>query len=151
MVSDKIPSLLLFSEKLALHVTRPMRWDSDHVVRLDDELREIANEIVRCGALDRVFIGLDYFDASLNRVAAWVIGMRNMQKALLSALLTPHAKIKAFQDEGDVTSLLALQEELKTYPMAAVWDEFCARNNVPLRENWLADVQKYEKDVLLKR
>ncbi len=151
MVSDKIPSLLLFSEKLALHVTRPIRWDSDHVVRLDDELKEIANEIVRCDALDRVFIGLDYFDASLNRVAAWVIGMRNMQKALLSALLTPHAKIKAFQDEGDVTSLLALQEELKTYPMAAVWDEFCARNNVPLRENWLAEVQKYEKDVLLKR
>ncbi|MGI5894302.1 MAG: L-rhamnose isomerase [Candidatus Merdivicinus sp.] len=151
MVSDKIPSLLLFSEKLALHVTRPMRWDSDHVVRLDDELKEIANEIVRCDALDRVFIGLDYFDASINRVAAWVIGMRNMEKALLSALLTPHAKIKAFQDAGDFTSLLAMQEELKSYPFAAVWDEYCTRQNVPVRESWLAEIQKYEKDVLSKR
>lgn len=151
MVSDKIPAMLLFSEKLALHVTRPMRWDSDHVVRFDDEVREIAAEIVRCGALDRVFIGLDYFDASLNRVAAWVIGMRNMQKALLTALLTPHARLKSYQDEGDFTSMLAMQEELKFYPFAAVWDEFCERQGVPLRESWLAEVRRYEKDVLLKR
>ena len=151
MVSDKIPAMLLFSEKLALHVTRPMRWDSDHVVRFDDEVREIAAEIVRCGALDRVFIGLDYFDASLNRVAAWVIGMRNMQKALLTALLTPHARLKSYQDEGDFTSMLAMQEELKFYPFAAVWDEFCERQGVPVRESWLAEVRRYEKDVLLKR
>lgn len=150
-VSDKIPSMLLFSDKLALHVTRPMRWDSDHVVRLDDELREIANEIVRCNALDRVLIGLDYFDASINRVAAWVIGMRNMEKALLSALLTPHATIKAFQDAGDFTSLLAMQEEMKSYPFAEVWDEYCRRQEVPVRESWLAEVQKYERDVLSKR
>ncbi len=150
-VSDKIPSMLLFSDKLALHVTRPMRWDSDHVVRLDDELREIANEIVRCNALDRVLIGLDYFDASINRVAAWVIGMRNMEKALLSALLTPHATIKAFQDAGDFTSLLAMQEEMKSYPFAEVWDEYCRRQEVPARESWLAEVQKYERDVLSKR
>ena len=151
MVSDKIPAMLLFSEKLALHVTRPMRWDSDHVVRFDDEVREIAAEIVRCGALDRVFIGLDYFDASLNRVAAWVIGMRNMQKALLTALLTPHARLKSYQDEGDFTSMLAMQEELKFSPFAAVWDEFCERQGVPVRESWLAEVRRYEKDVLLKR
>ena len=151
MVSDKIPAMLLFSDKLALHVTRPMRWDSDHVVRFDDEVREIAAEIVRCGALDRVFIGLDYFDASLNRVAAWVIGMRNMQKALLTALLTPHARLKSYQDEGDFTSMLAMQEELKFYPFAAVWDEFCERQGVPVRESWLAEVRRYEKDVLLKR
>ena len=150
-VSDKIPSMLLFSDKLALHVTRPMRWDSDHVVRLDDELREIANEIVRCDALDRVLIGLDYFDASINRVAAWVIGMRNMEKALLSALLTPHATIKAFQDAGDFTSLLAMQEEMKSYPFAEVWDEYCRRQEVPVRESWLAEVQKYERDVLSSR
>ena len=151
MVSDKIPSILLFSERLALHVTRPMRWDSDHVVRFDDELREIANELVRCDALDRVFIGLDYFDASLNRVAAWVIGMRNMQKALLMALLTPHAKLKAFQDEGDFTSMLALQEELKTYPFVPVWNRFCEENNVPVREDWLKEVKRYEVNVLSKR
>ena len=151
MVSDKIPAMLLFSEKMALHVTRPMRWDSDHVVRFDDELREIASEIVRCGALDRVFIGLDYFDASINRVAAWVIGMRNMEKALLAALLTPHARLKACQDAADFTSMLAMQEELKTYPFAAVWDEYCARMGVPVRENWLPEVRQYEKDVLANR
>lgn len=128
VVSDKIPSMLLFSDKLALHVTRPVRWDSDHVVIFDDELKEIAKEIVRCSALDRVLIGLDYFDASINRVAAWVVGMRNMQKALLYALLTPHAALKKLQDSGDYTSLLAMQEELKTYPFADVWDHFCEMN-----------------------
>lgn len=151
MVSDKIPSMLLFSDKLALHVTRPVRWDSDHVVIFDDELKEIAKEIVRCNALDRVLIGLDYFDASINRVAAWVVGMRNMQKALLYALLTPHAALKKLQDSGDYTSLLAMQEELKTYPFADVWDHFCEMNNVPVRQNWLSDIRKYETDVLSKR
>ncbi len=151
VVSDKIPSMLLFSDKLALHVTRPVRWDSDHVVIFDDELKEIAKEIVRCNALDRVLIGLDYFDASINRVAAWVVGMRNMQKALLYALLTPHAALKKLQDSGDYTSLLAMQEELKTYPFADVWDHFCEMNNVPVRQNWLSDIRKYETDVLSKR
>lgn len=151
VVSDKIPSMLLFSDKLALHVTRPVRWDSDHVVIFNDELKEIAKEIVRCNALDRVLIGLDYFDASINRVAAWVVGMRNMQKALLYALLTPHAALKKLQDSGDYTSLLAMQEELKTYPFADVWDHFCEMNNVPVRQNWLSDIRKYETDVLSKR
>ncbi len=151
VVSDKIPSMLLFSDKLALHVTRPVRWDSDHVVIFDDELKEIAKEIVRCNALDRVLIGLDYFDASINRVAAWVVGMRNMQKALLYALLTPHAALKKLQDSGDYTSLLAMQEELKTYPFADVWDHFCEMNNVPVRQNWLSDIRRYETDVLFKR
>lgn len=151
VVSDKIPSMLLFSDRLALHVTRPVRWDSDHVVIFDDELKEIAKEIVRCNALDRVLIGLDYFDASINRVAAWVVGMRNMQKALLYALLTPHAALKKLQDSGDYTSLLAMQEELKTYPFADVWDHFCEMNNVPVRQNWLSDIRRYETDVLSKR
>lgn len=151
VVSDKIPSMLLFSDKLALHVTRPVRWDSDHVVIFNDELKEIAKEIVRCNALDRVLIGLDYFDASINRVAAWVVGMRNMQKALLYALLTPHAALKKLQDSGDYTSLLAMQEELKTYPFADVWDHFCEMNNVPVRQNWLSDIRRYETDVLSKR
>ena len=151
VVSDNIPSMLLFSDKLALHVTRPVRWDSDHVVIFDDELKEIAKEIVRCNALDRVLIGLDYFDASINRVAAWVVGMRNMQKALLYALLTPHAALKKLQDSGDYTSLLAMQEELKTYPFADVWDHFCEMNNVPVRQNWLSDIRRYETDVLSKR
>ena len=151
VVSDKIPSMLLFSDKLALHVTRPVRWDSDHVVIFDDELKEIAKEIIRCNALDRVLIGLDYFDASINRVAAWVVGMRNMQKALLYALLTPHAALKKLQDSGDYTSLLAMQEELKTYPFADVWDHFCEMNNVPVRQNWLSDIRRYETDVLSKR
>lgn len=150
-VADKIPSLLLFADKLALHVTRPMRWDSDHVVILNDDLRDIANEIVRCDALDRVLIGLDFFDASVNRIAAWVIGMRNMQRALLAALLTPHKKLARLQQEGKFYEMMALNEELKTYPLGAVWDHFCEINKVPVREAWLNRVKRYEKDVLLKR
>lgn len=150
-VADKIPSLLLFADKLALHVTRPMRWDSDHVVILNDDLRDIANEIVRCDALDRVLIGLDFFDASVNRIAAWVIGMRNMQRALLAALLTPHKKLARLQQEGKFYEMMALNEELKTYPLGAVWDHFCEINRVPVREAWLNRVKRYEKDVLLKR
>ena len=148
MVSDKISSLLAFFDKLPLHVTRPVRWDSDHVVRLDDELREIAMEIVRNGALDRVLIGLDYFDASINRVAAWVIGTRNMQKALLNALLMPHKKLKALQDEGKFTELLMLQEELKTAPLGEIWAHYCQTHGVPADERWFEEIQKYEKDVL---
>lgn len=151
MVSDKIPSMLLFADKVALHVTRPMRWDSDHVVLLDDELKNIATEIVRCDALNRVLIGLDYFDASINRVSAWVVGTRNMYKALLDALLIPHETFAAMQDNWDFTHVMALREELKTYPMGDVWDEFCRRQNVPVGTDWIAEVDAYEKDVLSKR
>lgn len=148
LVSDKIPSMLLFFDKVALHVTRGVRWDSDHVVILDDELREIAKEIVRCGALDRVIIGLDYFDASINRVGAWVTGVRNMRKALLCALLTPHKQLKALQDSGDFSRLLAISEELKLFPFADVWAEFCERQGVPAGAEWFDEIEKYEKDVL---
>ena len=148
MVSEKIPAMLCTFDKLPLHVTRPMRWDSDHVVRFDDELREIATEIIRCDATERALIGLDFFDASINRVSAWVIGTRNMQKALLWALLTPHRKWKELQDTQQFTRLLALQEEQKTYPFGAVWETYCERQNVPANSSWLADVEQYEHDVL---
>ena len=151
VVSDKIPSMLLFSDKIALHVTRGVRWDSDHVVTFDDELKEIAKEIVRCDALDRVLIALDYFDASINRIAAWIIGERNMRKALLYAMLQPHAQLKAMQDEGDFTGILAMSEELKFYPFADIWEEYCERCGMPARESWLEEIRQYEKDVLSKR
>lgn len=147
VVSDKISSMLLFSDKIALHVTRGVRWDSDHVVVFDDELKEIAKEIVRCNALDRVIIGLDYFDASINRVAAWIVGTRNMRKALLYALLTPHDTLREMQDKGDFTCMLALNEELKFYPFADVWVEFCQRNGTPALESWFDVVTKYESKV----
>lgn len=150
MVSDKISSMLAFYDKLALHVTRCVRWDSDHVVRLDDETREIAKEIVVNGT-DRVFIALDFFDASINRIAAWVIGMRNMQKALLTALLMPNEKLARLQNERKMTELFALQEEYKLYPVGDVWNYFCEQNGVPIREDWYADVEKYEAEVLAKR
>jgi L-rhamnose isomerase len=150
-VSNKISSMLLFSEKLALHVSRPVRWDSDHVVILDDELKEIALEIVRNDALDRVIIGLDFFDASINRVAAWTIGTRNMIKALLSALLVPNEYLKQLQEEGNFTERLALMEEFKTYPFGAVWDYYCEKMGVPVKESWLEEVKAYEQEVLLKR
>lgn len=140
MVSDKISSMLLFNEKVALHVTRPMRWDSDHVVLLDDETKEIAKEIVRNDAIDRVFIALDYFDASINRISAWTVGMRNMQKALLSALLTPNAKLKELQDQCRFTELMMMQEEIKTYPLGAVWDYYCEQEGVPVRADWYQEV-----------
>ena len=150
-VSDKIPSLLLFFDKLPLHVTRPVRWDSDHVVLLDDELKEIAKEIVKNDALSRVLIGLDFFDASINRIAAWVVGTRNMQKALLHALLLPWEELRNTQDAGDFTALMAGQEMHKTLPWAAVWEEFLARQGMPLDGEWLDVVREYERDVLLKR
>lgn len=148
MVSDKISSLLLFNDKLALHVTRPVRWDSDHVVLFDDETREIAKEIVRCDALDRVFISTDYFDASINRISAWVTGVRSVQKALLYALLEP-ADMKCVQENNDFTYLMYLSEELKTAPFGDVWREFLKREGVC--DNYYEEVMKYEKEVLVKR
>lgn len=148
-VSDKIPSLLAFYDKVALHVTRGVRWDSDHVVLYDDELKEIAKEIVRNNAINKVLIGLDYFDASINRLLAWVMGQRNVQKALLSALLTPHDKLKKLQDEGNFTELMYMQEQLKDAPVEFVWQEYLGRNNISI--NWLDDIKEYEKEVLLKR
>lgn len=151
MVSDKIPALLAFFDRLPLHVTRPVRWDSDHVVLFEDELREIAKEIVRCGGLQKVMIGLDYFDASINRVAAWVVGTRNMQKALLWALLEPAETFRKLQDQGDFTRLMVLREEMKTYPFGDIWDTYCAREQVPQGEAWLEEIERYEKQVLSKR
>ena len=151
VVSDKISSLLLFNEKIALHVTRPVRWDSDHVVLFDDETKEIAKEIVRNDALDRVFIALDYFDASVNRVAAWTVGARNMQKALLNALLLPNDKLAAYQTNADFTKMLAMNEEFKTFPFGDVWDEYCEREGVPVGVDWIREVERYEADVLSKR
>lgn len=150
-ISDKIPAMLLFFRYVPLHVTRGVNWDSDHVVAFDDETREICKEIVRNDALDRVLVGLDFFDASINRVAAWVIGSRNFEKALLFALLQPDAELKAMQDAGDFTGRLMLQEEAKTLPFADVWAEYCARQGVPAGREWYDAVKQYEKDVLLKR
>ena len=146
MVSDKISSLLLFSDRMALHVTRPMRWDSDHVVAFDDETREIMKEVVRCG-LDRVFIATDYFDASINRISAWVTGLRNVQKALLYALLEPD--FAPLQNACDFTSLQAKQEEYKMMPLGDVWDEFLRREGV--EPDYLSAVKQYEKEVLSRR
>lgn len=151
VVSDKISSLLLFNEKIALHITRGVRWDSDHVVIFDDETKEIAKEIVANDALDRVFIATDYFDASINRIAAWVMGIRNVKKALLYAMLTPHAAFKELQETNKLTKLLALQEELKLYPFADVWAEFCDRCGVKADAEWFETVEDYEKEVLSKR
>lgn len=146
MVSDKISSLLLFSDKMALHVTRPMRWDSDHVVSYDDETREMMKEVVRCG-LEKVFIATDYFDASINRVSAWITGLRNTQKALLYALLEPD--FKAMQDSCDFTSLQARMEEYKLLPIGDVWNELLEREGV--EADYLSEVKKYEAEVLSKR
>lgn len=151
VVSDKISAMLLFFDKIALHVTRPVRWDSDHVVLFDDETKEIAKEIVRNNAVDRVMIGLDYFDASINRIAAWTMGVRNFRKALLYALLSPNEKLRQLQDEGRLTEVMMIQEEMKTYPFGDVWDYFCEENHVPTGEEWFAQVQEYEKTVLSKR
>lgn len=151
VISDKISALLAFDDRLALHVSRPVRWDSDHVVLFDDETREIAREIVRCNALDRVFLALDYFDASINRIAAWTAGYRNFQKSLLYALLQPCDALKAMQDAQDFTSLLVMQEDLKTYPFGEVWAEYCRREGVPEDGDWFSDVKRYEREVLAMR
>ena len=151
VVSDKISSMLLFSPKLALHVTRAVRWDSDHVLRLDDETKEIAKEIVASGRINDIAIALDYFDASINRIAAWTIGLRNFRKALLIAMLTPHADLAKLQREDAYTELMLRQEELKGYPWGAVWNEYCTQCGVKSGEAWFEDVVAYERDVLSKR
>ena len=148
-VSDKIPSLLAFYDKVALHVTRGVRWDSDHVVLFEDELKEIAKEIVRNDAINKVIIGLDYFDASINRLSAWITGQRAMEKALLFALLINNKELKELQDKADFTSLMVEQEKYKTLPFGAIWEEYLERQN--LKEDYLSDIRKYEKEVLSKR
>lgn len=150
-IADKISSVLLYLPEIALHVSRGVRWDSDHVVTLTDDLRFIAQEIIWGGHADRVRIGLDYFDASINRVAAWVIGARNMQKALLLALLAPAERLKKIEAEGDYTSRLALLEETKTLPFGAVWDIYCAKFGVPPDRAWLVELKQYEPQALAKR
>lgn len=149
VVSDKISSLLLFNEKIALHITRAVRWDSDHVVIFDDETKEIAKEIVRNNALDRVFIATDYFDASINRISAWVTGVRSVQKALLFALLQPNNKMKQLQENNNFTEIMYLQEEMKTAPFGDIWNEFLNREGV--KQNYIEEVKKYEREVLIKR
>jgi L-rhamnose isomerase len=151
VISEKISSVLLFCPGLLLHVSRPVRWDSDHVVILDDELLAIAKELVRGGKLDRVHIGLDYFDASINRVAAWVIGTRNMIKALLIALLEPTGALREAELKMDYTGRLAMLEEQKSLPWAAVWDYYCAQKGVPVGMAWLDEIRQYEKQVLSRR
>ena len=151
VISDKISSVLMFTNELLLHVSRPVRWDSDHVVIFDDELEAIAQNLIRTNLVERTHIGLDFFDASINRIAAWTIGTRNMIKALLKACLEPTALLKEIELDGDYTSRLALMEELKTYPFAAVWDYYCEMMDVPVRDAWLAEVKKYEKEVLSDR
>lgn len=151
LISDKISSLLCFFERLPLHISRPVRWDSDHVVIFDDELREIFKELVRGDALERAMIGLDFFDASINRVAAWVIGTRAAQKALLWALTQPNDALKDMQDSADFTRRLMLMEDVKTLPFGEIWDEYCRRQNVPLDREWYSEVEKYERDVQSKR
>ena len=141
----------MFLDEILLHVSRGVRWDSDHVVILSDELNAIAGQIIRGGFTERVHIGLDFFDASINRLAAWVIGTRSMIKALLSALLEPAEKLRILEADGDYTSRLAMLEELKTMPSGAVWDYYCMKSDAPVGVNWLKEVKEYEKTVLSKR
>ena len=150
-VADKISSLLLFGPKIAFHVSRPIRWDSDHVLKLNDDLQEVADELVKCDALDKAYIGLDYFDASINRIAALVIGARNIQKALLKAMLTPWKILKEAQDNYDHTKVLALQEEIKTLPWTEVWNEYCVKQGCLDESSWFDEVRKYEQEILSKR
>ncbi len=147
-VSDKISALLLFSDKIAFHLTRGVRWDSDHVVRFNDEMRSIANEIVASGRVEDIFLALDFFDASINRVSAWVNGYRNAEKALLYAFLTPHEKLAEYQNAENFTRVLSDSEELKTMPFGLVWDEYCRREGAPLDREWESSVEEYEKEVL---
>lgn len=151
VISDKISTAMLYVPRLLLHVSRPVRWDSDHVVLLDDETQAIANEIVRQKLFDKVHIGLDFFDASINRIAAWVIGTRNAKKALLRALLEPTDLLKKLELEGDYTARLALLEEQKSLPWQAVWEAYCLRNDVPADASWLANVRHYEQHNLSQR
>jgi L-rhamnose isomerase len=151
VISDKISTAMLYVPRLLLHVSRPVRWDSDHVVILDDETQAIANEIVRNDLFDKVHIGLDFFDASINRIAAWVIGTRNAKKALLRALLEPLDQLRKAENEGDYTLRLALLEEQKSLPWQAVWETYCLRNDVPADAGWITDVRRYEQQILSQR
>lgn len=151
VVSDKIPALLCYYPEIALHITRPVRWDSDHVVLFDDETKEMAKEIVRNNAMERVYMALDYFDASINRVAAWTVGFRSWQKAMLSALCTPNETLKKLQEENRLTELMVMQEEIKTYPFGDIWSEYCRRCDISGNQSWFADIVKYENEVLSQR
>jgi len=150
VVSDKIPALLAFFPEIALHITRPVRWDSDHVVLFDDETKEMAKEIVRCDAIERVNMALDYFDASINRISAWIVGFRSWQKAMLYAMCTPSDELKKLQDAADWTSLMVRQEEVKMLPFGDVWEEYCRACGTTETE-WFAEVQRYEEEVLKRR
>ncbi|MDO8302511.1 MAG: L-rhamnose isomerase, partial [Sedimentisphaerales bacterium] len=150
-ISDKISSVLMYVDELLLHVSRGIRWDSDHVVILSDEVEAVSQEIVRGGYLGRVHIGLDYFDASINRIAAWAIGARAMLKALLIAMLEPTGKLKAAEQSGDHTLRLLLLEEIKQLPFGVVWDHYCQKNNIETGMDWLKAVKQYEAAVLSKR
>ena len=150
-IADKVSSMLIYLDELLLHVSRGVRWDSDHVVTFNDDTQAIANEIVRNNALERVHIGLDYFDASINRIAAWTIGARNTLRALLVALLEPQAMLKQYEVEGDFSSRLALQEELKAMPFSAVWDYYCTKKDVPVGMDFMNIIKTYEQKELAKR
>ena len=151
VVSDKIPALLAFFPEIALHITRPIRWDSDHVVIYDDETKEMAKEIIRNDGLDRVYMALDYFDASINRISAWTVGFRSWQKALLSAMCTPNEQLKKLQDNGEFTELMVINEEIKTLPFGDVWAMYCEECGVASDSTWFEEIKKYEKEVLLNR
>jgi L-rhamnose isomerase len=150
-VADKISALLLFTPEIMLHVSRPIRWDSDHVVIINDDLLDLTREIIRCNALNRIHIGLDYFDATINRIGAYVIGARSTQKALLMALLEPQRKLQQYEAKDQLFQRLALQEELKSMPWCAVWDMFCLQSGVPAGDDYIAEIEKYEKTVTSKR
>ncbi|MBP1587966.1 MAG: L-rhamnose isomerase [Clostridia bacterium] len=151
VVSDKIPALLCYFPEIALHITRGVRWDSDHVLLFDDETKEMAKEVVRCNALDRVYMALDYFDASINRISAWTVGFRSWQKALLSALCTPNEMLKGLQDNAEFTKLMVMQEELKTLPFGEIWAEYLRQNGLADDCTWFDEIVKYENEVLSKR
>lgn len=151
MVSDKIPALLCFYPEIALHITRPVRWDSDHAVLFDDETREMAKEIVRCDALGRVYMALDFFDASINRISAWTVGFRSWQKALLNALCIPNESLAKLQNENNLTELMVMQEEIKTMPFGDVWEEYCRCCGVADDLSWFDEIKDYEKNVLSAR
>lgn len=151
VVSDKIPALLCYFPEIALHITRGVRWDSDHVLLFDDETKEMAKEVVRCDALDRVYMALDYFDASINRISAWTVGFRSWQKALLSALCTPNEMLKKLQDDAEFTKLMVMQEEIKTLPFGEIWAEYLRQNGLADDCTWFDEIVKYENEVLAKR
>ena len=151
VVSDKIPALLAFFPEIALHITRPIRWDSDHSVLFDDETKEMAKEIVRCNAIDRVYMALDYFDASINRISSWAVGFRSWQKALLLAMLTPNEKLKELQDKAKFTELMIAQEAVKVLPFGDIWNEYCEVCNVPTDDELYSVIEEYEVSVLSKR